>query len=69
MVTNLTSAVAKSNLGVEKFSANLDEFSAFAKEKVDPTFSEYGLALTKLIVENVSMPPELQKEDIPVQQA
>jgi len=62
MVTNLTSAVAKSNLGVEKFSANLDEFSAFAKEKVDPTFSEYGLALTKLIVENVSMPPELQKE-------
>ncbi len=62
MVTNLTSAVAKSNLGVEKFSANLDEFSAFAKEKVDPTFTEYGLTLTKLLVENVSMPPELQKE-------
>jgi len=62
MVTNLTNAVAKSNMGVEKFSANLDEFSVFAKEKLDPTFAEYGLTLTKLIVENVSLPPELQKE-------
>jgi membrane protease subunit (stomatin/prohibitin family) len=62
LVSKLTDAVAKSGLGIEKFSASLDDFSTFAKEKLDPSFTEYGLTLTKLLVENVSLPPELQKE-------
>ncbi len=62
MVSNLTNAVAKSNLGIEKFSANLEEFSTFAKEKLEPTVGNFGLTLTNFIVENVSLPPELQKE-------
>jgi membrane protease subunit (stomatin/prohibitin family) len=62
MVTKITEELAKSNFGVEKFSANLGEISDYCKEKLTPTFDEYGLALTKFILENVSMPPELQKE-------
>jgi len=62
MVTKLTEELAKSNFGVEKFSANVSEISDFCKEKVTPTFDEYGLSLTKFVLENVSMPPELQKE-------
>lgn len=48
MVSNLTNAVAKSNLGIEKFSANLEEFSTFAKEKLDPTVANFGLTLPTL---------------------
>ncbi len=62
MVSKLSDAIAKSNLGIEKFSANLEEFSQFGMEKLKPSFDEYGLALTKFIVENVSLPEELQKE-------
>jgi membrane protease subunit (stomatin/prohibitin family) len=62
MISKLSDAIAKSNLGIEKFSANLEEFSQFGMDKLKPTFDEYGLALTKFIVENVSLPEDLQKE-------
>lgn len=62
MVNKLTEEVAKSNLGIEKFSANLEEFSDFAKAKLDTLFGGFGLTLTMLVVENISLPPELEKE-------
>ncbi len=62
MVTKLTEELAKSNLGVEKFSANVSEVSDFCKEKLTSVFDGFGLALTQFVLENVSMPPELQKE-------
>ncbi len=62
MVNKLTEELAKSNFGVEKFSANVGEVSDFCKEKLAPVLDTFGLSLTQFILENVSMPPELKNE-------
>ena len=62
MVTSFSANVAKSPLGIEKMSQDLQGFSDFGKQGLAPVFDEYGLSLTSFLVENVSLPPELQKE-------
>jgi membrane protease subunit (stomatin/prohibitin family) len=62
VVTKLTDAIGESNLTIEKFAANLDEFSKFGEDKLADDFDAYGLKITKLLVENVSMPDDVKKE-------
>jgi len=62
IVTKFSDAVGEGNIPVEKFAANLEELSALGKEKLNTDFTEYGLTITKFLVENVSMPDELKKE-------
>ena len=62
IVTKFTDAVGEGNIPVEKFAANLDELSKLGQDKLNVDFAEYGLNITKFLVENVSMPDELKKE-------
>ncbi len=62
IVTKFTDAVGEGNIPVEKFAANLDELSKLGQTKLHDDFVEYGLNITKFLVENVSMPEELKKE-------
>jgi membrane protease subunit (stomatin/prohibitin family) len=62
IVTKFTDAVGEGNIPVEKFAANMDELSALGQGKLNTDFAEYGLTITKFLVENVSMPEELKKE-------
>lgn len=62
IVTKFTDAVGEGNIPVEKFAANLDELSKLGQTKLHEDFVEYGLNITKFLVENVSMPDELKKE-------
>lgn len=62
LVSKFTNALAKSNLGVDKMSANLEELSAFGQQALVETMTGYGLELKQFIVENVSLPEDLQKE-------
>ncbi len=62
IVTKFTDAVGEGNIPVEKFAANLEELSKLGKDKLTEEFVEYGLAITKFLVENVSMPEELKAE-------
>ena len=62
IVTKFTDAVGEGNIPVEKFASNLEELSTLGKEKLNNDFLEYGLTITKFLVENVSMPEELKKE-------
>ncbi len=41
--------------------ANYEEFGKFIKEGIAPYFEEYGLELTKMLVENISLPDDVQK--------
>lgn len=41
--------------------ANQEEFGAALKAKVVPLFASYGLALDTLVVQNISLPEELEK--------
>lgn len=62
IVSKFTDAVGEGNIPVEKFAANLDELSKLGAEKLNADFTEYGLTITKFLVENVSMPDDLKKE-------
>jgi membrane protease subunit (stomatin/prohibitin family) len=62
VVTKLTDAIAESKLKIEDFASNLDEFSKFGVEKLSDDFDAYGLKVTSLLVENISMPDEVKKE-------
>lgn len=62
VVTRFTDAVGESRIPVEGFAGNVNELSEFAHGALTPEFMEYGIELTKFLVENVSMPEEIKKE-------
>ena len=41
--------------------ANYEKFGMFITEHMSPSFSEYGLELTRMLVENISLPEEVEK--------
>ncbi len=62
IITKFTDAVGEGNIPVEKFAANLEELSKLGQDKLNADFQDFGLTITKFLVENVSMPEELKKE-------
>jgi membrane protease subunit (stomatin/prohibitin family) len=62
VVTKLTDAIAESKLKIEEYASNLEELSKFGTEKLSDDFDAYGLKVTTLLVENISMPEEVKKE-------
>lgn len=62
VVNKFSDAIGEGNIPIEKFAANLEELSKLGMDKLNTDFAEYGLTITKFLVENVSMPEELKKE-------
>lgn len=60
VVTRGTDAIAQSKIPVLDMASNYDELSKFVLDKIKPEFEEYGIELTKLLVENISLPPEVE---------
>ncbi|MDF2448065.1 MAG: virion core protein [Bacteroidota bacterium] len=54
-------ALAESRIPVLDLSANTDEVSKIITDKIKPEFSEIGLNLTKFLIENISLPPEVEE--------
>lgn len=61
IVTRFSDAVAESKIPILDLAANYDELSKFISGKIDPEFGEYGLKITKFLVENVSLPQEVEQ--------
>jgi membrane protease subunit (stomatin/prohibitin family) len=61
IITRFTDAVGESKIPVLDLAANYDELSKFISGKINPEFDEYGLALTKFLVENISLPAEVEQ--------
>lgn len=61
LIGAMTDLFAQSKLPFLDMAANQDELGAQLKEKMLPTFERYGLVLDNLVVQNVSLPEELQK--------
>ncbi len=53
-------AVAESKIPVLDLASNYDEVSKLITDKIKPEFNEMGLNLTKFLIENVSLPPEVE---------
>lgn len=62
VVTRFTDALGEANFQVEMLAANLTELSKFVDDIMKPEFDQYGIELTKFLIENVSMPDEVKKE-------
>ncbi len=61
IVSRFSNAIASSHIPVLDLAANYDDLGKFAGVKIGEELAEYGLMLTKLLVENVSLPPEVEK--------
>ncbi len=61
VVSRFTDHVAESKLAALDMAANYTELGDFVAEKIRPEFEAYGLELTTLLVENISLPPAVEE--------
>ena len=59
-VTEFSDYLGEHEIPVVKMASNYKEFSAELTEALKESFKDYGLELTKFLVENISLPPEVQ---------
>jgi membrane protease subunit (stomatin/prohibitin family) len=61
IVTRFSDMLAESKIPVLDLAASYNELSTFLTGKIAPEFLEYGIEVTKLLVENISLPPEVEE--------
>lgn len=61
IITGLTDAVGESKVSVLDLAGNTMEFQAIVKAKIQELFKNIGLKLETLLIENMSVPDEVQK--------
>ena len=61
IVSHLPSILAKSQSSILDMAENYQAISSYLSEQMRGYFEAYGLDLTKLFVENISLPPEVAK--------
>jgi membrane protease subunit (stomatin/prohibitin family) len=61
IVTRFSDMLGESKIPILDLAASYDELSAFLTGKIAPEFLEYGLEVTKLLVENIALPPEVEE--------
>jgi len=60
IVTRFSDLLASSRIPLPDLSASYDEISRELTGKIAPEFLEYGLEVTKLLVENIALPEEVE---------
>jgi membrane protease subunit (stomatin/prohibitin family) len=60
IVTRFSDMLGESKIPVLDLAANYNELSTYLTGKIAPEFLEYGLEITKLLVENISLPREVE---------
>jgi membrane protease subunit (stomatin/prohibitin family) len=61
IVSRFADMIAEQNVPILDLAANYDEVSAILSERIRPEFEAYGLELTTLLVENISLPAEIEE--------
>jgi membrane protease subunit (stomatin/prohibitin family) len=60
LVSKFTNLIGGANIPVLDLAGNYDQLGKLLTDKIGPDFDEYGLNLTKILVENISLPPEVE---------
>jgi membrane protease subunit (stomatin/prohibitin family) len=60
LVSGFSDSLAESKIAALDLASNYDELSKFIRSKLTDDFKVYGLELTKLVVENISLPAEVE---------
>ena len=61
IVTRFTDILAESKIPALDLAAQYDELSEAVKQKISAEYEEYGLELSKFLIENISFPPEVEE--------
>lgn len=61
IVSSISDTIAESKISALDIASNLLEFSKVATETLTEDFANLGLTLTKLVIENISFPEEVEK--------
>jgi membrane protease subunit (stomatin/prohibitin family) len=60
LVSGFSDSLGESKIAALDLASNYDELSKFTKTKLNDEFKSYGLELTKFVIENVSLPAEVE---------
>jgi membrane protease subunit (stomatin/prohibitin family) len=61
IVSRFAETIGQSKIPVLDLAANYGELGKFMTQRIGPEFEGYGLELTKLLVENISLPPAVEE--------
>ena len=61
LIQGITDALAESHISALDLAANYREFSNTVVEGCKEEFDEYGLKITKFVIENISLPEEVER--------
>lgn len=61
IISRFSDLLGESKVPILDLAGQYDELSDFLLERIAPDFMHYGLGLVGLLVENVSLPPEVEK--------
>lgn len=60
VITRFSDYIAESKVPVLDLASKYDEFSGAIGKKLNEEFASYGLEVTKFLIENISLPPEVE---------
>jgi membrane protease subunit (stomatin/prohibitin family) len=60
LVSGFSDALAESKIAALDLASNYDELSVLTRQKLNEDFQAFGLQLTKFLVENISLPQEVE---------
>ena len=61
IVSGLSDAIAESKIPALDLAANYDELATYTMNAVNPKLAQFGLTLCSFVVENISLPEEVEK--------
>lgn len=61
ILSRFASILGESGIPILDLAANYDDLSEYITAKIAPEFLEYGLEITKLLVENISLPQSVEE--------
>ena len=60
LVSGFSDALAQSKIAALDLASNYDELGQISRTKLNEEFKSFGLELVKFVVENISLPPEVE---------
>lgn len=60
LVAKMSAVLAAGGISVYELSAKYGELAAHVQEQATPQFQQYGLAASQVVIENISLPPEVE---------
>ena len=61
ITSRFATLIGGSGIPVLDMAANYDQLGEFLTQRIAPEFAEYGLELTRILVENISLPPAVSE--------